>query len=132
MRIQSSKEKRKLTEKLEAEYETHLDFTGLEILYGDHEYFIVTRECLEQNLEGLTIDSLGLRLTVETQPTINAIQLFYKKTKKTINLSEQEIQQFLKKQEISINKPDGNYIICSNNKPVDSGTVKQNKLLRRN
>ena len=135
LRILNTKERKELVRELEVGYDADLSILmEYQILKGDGKYFIVTRECLEQDLEGLRIDSIGLRLATEEKgkpkPTVHAVQLFYQKARKTIALDEQQTKEFIKNQEIPTEKPDGQYIITYNNHPIDASQVKNKKLKR--
>ena len=119
---------------MEKEHNATLDLKGREMLQGYGEYFVTTRECLSLSLEGLKIDSIGLRVATEDHgkihPTVHAVQLLYQTPKKTIELDEEQTKKFIKNQEIETQEPDGGYIITNRRKPVDAGQVRHNKLRR--
>lgn len=136
LKILNAKERKELAGILEGEYEADLHAILLyQILKGESEYFIVTRECLEQNLEGFSVDSFGMRLATEDRgkikPTIHAVQMFYQKAGKKMELDEQQARKFIKNEETPAGKPDGRYIITHKNKPIDTGQVRD-KHLKRN
>ncbi|MCX6695829.1 MAG: hypothetical protein NTU61_05990 [Candidatus Altiarchaeota archaeon] len=135
LKILNSRERKKLIGELGGRYDAELDSDGLQILQGSREYYVTSDECLRQNLEGLRIDSIGLRLAVETknglEPTVNAIQLLYKNPKKTVELDQKQAVEFTKNRETETPNADGDYIATHQKKPIDAATVKQGKLKRK-
>jgi len=135
LRILNSREKKRLIEALEGECQASFDsLKTLQILQGGSEYHATTTECLSINLQGLRIDSIGLRIARKTKEginsTIHATQLFIQNPRKTVELDENQAKEFIQNRETPAEKPDGQYIITHKQKPVDSGTIKDKKLKR--
>jgi len=94
LRIMNSREKKKLAKELREEYGVKDTlFDGRELLQSNGDAWITTRECLQQNLEGLKIDSIGLQAIRGDTPTVHGVQLLFN-TAELTELSEEEARRF--------------------------------------
>jgi hypothetical protein len=95
LKILNSREKKRIAVDLEMEYGVDKKvFDGCDILQSSHEIWMTTRKCLEQNLEGLTIDSIGLQIIRKGKPTIHAVQLLFRTAEKE-ELTENDAKKFI-------------------------------------
>ena len=95
LKILNSREKKRLADRLAAEYGTGLGiFDGYDVMEGGGDVWVASRECLTQDLSGLKVDSLGLQVVRGGVPTIHGVQMLFKSAKAT-ELDESEAKTFL-------------------------------------
>ncbi|MFH1055919.1 MAG: hypothetical protein V1744_07510 [Candidatus Altiarchaeota archaeon] len=94
LRILNTREKKKLADELNLEYGLNKDtFNSLELLQDGGDFWLTTRQCLQQNLTGLNVDSLGLQIIRNGRPTIHGVELLFRNANMT-ELTEEEAHQF--------------------------------------
>jgi len=97
------------------------------------EVWISSRECLQRNLDGIKVESVGMlfaRKKNKLEMTVNAVQLFCS-TIKAIELTREESMKFIEGEPIATRLQDGEYIAGYGKSALDVGVVKQGPLKRR-
>ncbi len=118
----NSKQKRKIVEGLTSEYgvgnDVFRDFVVFEI---GSDIWVASRQCFENDLDGLRIESVGLRVMREGVPTINGLQLLFKGASLT-ELTEEDAKAF-----ISGGKVESKGVLAYGGQPIDLGDRKSMK-----
>jgi hypothetical protein len=94
-KILNSRDKKRLAEGLAAEYGVDAGLFQDFVLYQrGSETWACSRQCLELDLGGLNIDSIGILVLRDGRPTIHGIQLFFKTAKMT-ELTKEDAKVFI-------------------------------------
>jgi len=94
-RVFNTADRRKLVSKLTMEYSVDESlFNGYELIGSCGNVWAVSRICLEQDLTGLKLDSVGLQVIRGGRPTIHGIQMFFKSAA-MVELTRDEAIRFI-------------------------------------
>ena len=95
LRILNNREKKKIAEELRGEYGVdEALFNGYEVLESNGSVWVTSRACLQANLDGLRIESIGLQVLRNGKPTVHGIQLLFT-TADLTDLNEQEARDII-------------------------------------
>jgi len=130
LKILNNKRVKNIAKELGKRYGVSQDlFDGFEVLSDGNDVWICSRECLEQDLEGLKAESMGLQVLRNKLPTVNGTQLLFESADMT-ELEMEEAFEFIK------GKPIRNpgKIMSYRSHPLDlagktgDGTVRKNSI----
>jgi hypothetical protein len=95
LKILNSREKKRLAGDLAGRYAANNDvLDAYDVLAKGGDAWVASRGCLEADLGGLKVDSIGLQILRDGKPTINGVQLLFKGAR-GLDLSEHEAREYL-------------------------------------
>ncbi len=95
LKIMNTREVKKLAGQLADRYGVDPNlFDGLVLMRGGGDVWAASRECLQADLTGLTVDSIGLQIIRAGKPTVHGVQLLFE-TAEATELPEEDALTFI-------------------------------------
>ncbi|MFH1125607.1 MAG: hypothetical protein V1703_00645 [Candidatus Altiarchaeota archaeon] len=136
LRILNTKERESLLIALSLKYGIDAkQFNGRVFLEDKDEVWVSSRGCLDANMVGFNVDSVGMlfaRKKQQLELTVNAVQLFFSGAgKDAITLGREEAVGFINGSGLKVEKGNGLYIVKHMGSVIDLGCVEEG-ILKRN
>ena len=135
LKILNTREKENLLKDVCEKFGTDAgQFKELVFMESENEIWVASKQCLMQDLGCFTVDSIGMlfaRKNKQIELTVNAVQMFCSKSSNTLNLGTENALTFIQGLSLTIEKPDGVYIVSCRKNALDLGEVKNHWLKRK-